>query len=334
MRGKLGYATLGQKVVKPAKNRAHSRNGASRCDKFITSYLAVGGVGSRVKETNVIDNKRVSLRKLFEELNFEFSDEPASKLDLTTEEKNAIIKSETTAKKFGYGVYYLQTHENDFKMIRKIATRIIKNNNGLCLVCSHNPDGFKWTFSTSSHRYSMSFNSTQDLPLVTPNDTKISKPSIEFLENMRAPKQPNALAFQKQISTAFDMFIVQIQSVGYSEYHADEHDKKLVEIEHAIELEPRPSDLRLVMGTELNELDRPGEALEASGRAVRLGSENVDAHIGMSDVLQHLGCYDEAALALDHVACLMPDDDEALDWHEARSLKARAAGSGGHGQVS
>ena len=34
---------------------------AERRDKFITSHLVVGGVGSRVKETNVIDNKKVSL---------------------------------------------------------------------------------------------------------------------------------------------------------------------------------------------------------------------------------------------------------------------------------
>jgi len=151
-----------------------------------------------------------SLRKLFEELNFEFSDDPVSKSGWTDEEKNAIRESEIVAKKFGYRVYYLKTRENTFKHLKTIASKIIKADKGMCLVCSHNPDGFKWIFSILSNNFSVSFNETRHLPLEIHHDTKISKPFIKFLEDIRVPKNSDMTTLQAQIVNAFDMFAVEI----------------------------------------------------------------------------------------------------------------------------
>jgi len=151
-----------------------------------------------------------SLRKLFEELNFEFSDDPVSKLGWTDEEKTAISESEIVAKKFSYRVYYLKTRENTFKHLKTIASKIIKADKGMCLVCSHNPDGFKWIFSILSNNFSVSFNETRHLPLEIHHDAKISKPFIKFLEDIRVSKISDATTLQAQIVSAFDMFAVQI----------------------------------------------------------------------------------------------------------------------------
>jgi len=147
-----------------------------------------------------------SLRGLFEELNFGFSDEPVNKLTWTEEEKNAVDESRVVAKKFGYRVYYIKTRESNIKHLKTIATKIIKADRGLCLVCSHSPNDFRWIFSILSNNFSSSFNETRHLPLEIHHDTKIPKRFIELLGGMRAPKKSSAVALQAQIADAFDKY--------------------------------------------------------------------------------------------------------------------------------
>lgn len=255
-----------------------------------------------------------SLRTLFEELNFEFSDDPVSKSSWTDEEKNAINESKIVATKFGYGIYYLRTNEKDFKLLKAISTKIIKANNGLCLICSHNPNGFKWIFSMSSNDFSTPFNKTHDLPLVTTKDTQISKQSIEFLENIRAPKESNAIALQEQIAKAFDTFMIQIRHNEDSKYDAGERSRAFSEISPAKVPEPRLVDLRLAMG---NRLDALGIRARAAGlaeieRAVELEPRSADLRLAMGAKLHELGFHAKAAAAFDKAVSLAPGEPAAL----------------------
>jgi len=144
-----------------------------------------------------------SLRKLFEELNFEFSEDPVSKLTWTEEEKNAVIESRVIAKKFAYRIYYIRTRENNIKHLKTIAAKIIKADKGLCLVCSQS-NGFRWIFSILSNSFSSSFNEARHLPLEIRRDTMVPRRFVELLVEMRAPRKSSATALQAQIANAFD----------------------------------------------------------------------------------------------------------------------------------
>lgn len=147
-----------------------------------------------------------SLQKLFEELNFEFDDEPVSKLDWTGEEENSISESRIIAKKFGYRVYYIKTRGKNIKHLKTIAAKIIKADRGLCLVCSHSPHDFRWVFSILSNSFSSSFNETRHLPLEIRHNAKIPRRFVELLDEMRAPKKSSAAALQAQVANAFDKY--------------------------------------------------------------------------------------------------------------------------------
>lgn len=145
-----------------------------------------------------------SLRRLFEELNFEFSDEPVSKLGWTEEEKNAVSESHVAAKKFSYRIYYIKTRENNIKHLKTIAAKIIKNDIGLCLVCSHSPNDFRWVFSILSDNSSASFNEARHVPLEICQSARIPRRFIELLDGIRVPKKSSTAALQAQIANAFD----------------------------------------------------------------------------------------------------------------------------------
>jgi len=147
-----------------------------------------------------------SLRNLFEELNFEFSEDPVSKLDWTDEEKNAVSDSRVVAKKFGYRVYYIRTREDNIIYLKAIAAKIVKADRGLCLVCSHSPNDFRWVFSILSNSFSASFNETRHLPLEIHRDVKIPRRFIELLDRMRVTKESSTIELQTQIANAFDKY--------------------------------------------------------------------------------------------------------------------------------
>lgn len=150
-----------------------------------------------------------SLRNLFAELNYDFVDEPVNKQDWSETEKNTVTESRIIAKKDDYLIYYIQTNTDSLKEWKGIATRIIKQRHGLCLVCSHNPSGFKWVFSSISKEFSKSFSETRHIPVEIRPDSGVPKSFIEFLEKIEA-KDNNATSIAAKVSEAFDNFAVQI----------------------------------------------------------------------------------------------------------------------------
>jgi len=254
-----------------------------------------------------------SLRELFAELNFEPSDETISKSAWTDEEKDLIDESETVATKFGYRVYYLRTRENDFKPIRPILAKIIKADGGLCLVCSHNPNGFRWMLTIPCGLSSPS-SKTGDLPLVTTKDRPISKTSVEFLENIRAPKKSDAAALQAQVAKAYDTFMVQIRHNEDSKYAAGERSRAFSDAAHAAAPGCRSADLRLAMGSRLDGLVLHAGAagLAEVKRAVELEPRSADPLLALGARLHELGRHAKAAAAFDRAATLAPGEPAAL----------------------
>ena len=79
-----------------------------------------------------------SLRSLFAHLNYDFAAEPVNKENWKDEERKVIEEARIIAKKGDYKIYYLQTKTDSLKHWKGISTKIIKENHGLCLICSHN----------------------------------------------------------------------------------------------------------------------------------------------------------------------------------------------------
>jgi hypothetical protein len=87
-----------------------------------------------------------SLRDLFSSLNFDYEDKPVDKQNWNQEMKDNVVESRIVAKKDNYLVFYIRTSSDVIRDWKKVATRIISDNHGFCLVCSHNPSGFQWIF--------------------------------------------------------------------------------------------------------------------------------------------------------------------------------------------
>jgi hypothetical protein len=150
-----------------------------------------------------------SLRSLFAELNYDFVDEPVNKQDWSEDEKNIVTESRIIAKKDDYLIYYIQTNTDSLKEWKGIASKIIKHRHGLCLVCSHNPSGFKWVFSSISREFTKSFSETRHIPVEIRPESGVPKSFVEFLEKIEADNY-NASTIAAKISEAFDNFAVQI----------------------------------------------------------------------------------------------------------------------------
>ena len=151
-----------------------------------------------------------SLRALFAELNFEFADKPVNKEHWNQDQIDMVQEAKIIAKKEDYRIYYIQTNTDSLTQWKGIATKIIKENNGLCLICSHNPSGFKWVFSSLSKDFSQSFTETRHVPIDIRPDIGVPQTFVEFLEKIKINKDSTASSIASQISGAFDSFAVTI----------------------------------------------------------------------------------------------------------------------------
>ena len=153
-----------------------------------------------------------SLRNLFSELNFDFADKPVNKDSWNEEQKRIAKETRIIARKNDYSIYYIQTDTDSLKEWKGIATKIIKDNHGLCMICSHNPRGFKWVFSGLSKEFSKSFSETRHVPIDIKPDTGVPKTFVEFLEKIRVGTDSTASSIISQVSDAFDSFAIQIHN--------------------------------------------------------------------------------------------------------------------------
>ena len=151
-----------------------------------------------------------SLRALFAELNFEFADKPVNKEHWNQDQIDMVQEAKIIATKDDYRIYYIQTNTDSLNQWKGIATKIIKENNGLCLICSHNPSGFKWIFSSLSKDFSQSFTETRHVPIDIRPDIGVPQTFVEFLEKIKIDKDSTASSIASQISGAFDSFAIAI----------------------------------------------------------------------------------------------------------------------------
>jgi hypothetical protein len=151
-----------------------------------------------------------TLRNLFSELNFDFADKPVNKDNWNDEQKKIVQEAKIIASKDDYKIYYIQTNTDSLKEWKSVSTKIIKDNNGLCMICSHNPSGFKWIFSSLSKDFSKSFSETRHVPIDINPDSGVPSTFVEFLEKIRVEKESTSTSILSQISDAFDSFAVQI----------------------------------------------------------------------------------------------------------------------------
>ena len=153
-----------------------------------------------------------SLRSLFSELNFDFEDKPVNKDSWNEQQKEMVSKARIIASKSGYRIYYIETNTDSLKEWKGIATKIIKENIGFCMVCAHNPSGVKWIFSSLSKEYSRTFSETRHVPIDIRPDTGVPKTFVEFLDKIRVTAESTASSIHRQMSDAFDSFAVQIHN--------------------------------------------------------------------------------------------------------------------------
>jgi len=151
-----------------------------------------------------------SLRNLFADLNYEFEDKPVDKQNWNQEVKSIVQESRIVAKKADYLIYYIKTNSDSIKDWKKVATRIISDNHGFCLVCSHNPSGFQWIFSTLAKEFSKSFAETRHIPIELKPNVGVHKPFLEFLQAIEVKDSDKGTNILKKISDAFDKFSFQI----------------------------------------------------------------------------------------------------------------------------
>ena len=79
-----------------------------------------------------------------------------------------------------------------------------------CMVCSHNPNGFKWVFSSLSKEFSKSFSETRHVPINIKPDAGVPKTFVDFLEKIKINDDSSASSIVSKISNAFDSFAIQI----------------------------------------------------------------------------------------------------------------------------
>ena len=152
-----------------------------------------------------------SLRNLFSELNYDFLDKPVNKDNWNEEQKSMIQESKIIANKDDYQIYYIRTNTDSLKQWKGIASKIIKDNNGFCMICSHNPSGFKWIFSSLSKEFSKKFSETRHVPIDIKPNVGVPKTFVDFLENIRITENSSASSIMDKISEAFDFFAIQIR---------------------------------------------------------------------------------------------------------------------------
>ena len=143
------------------------------------------------------------LKKLFQELNFDIIDEPVNKEKWSQDQKDVVQEARVIARKNDYSIYYIHSNTNAVNLWKNIASKIIKEKLGLCMVCTHNPNEFKWLFSSLSKEFSSSFSETRHFPIDI-EDTGAPKSFVDFLENMMVDENSTAMSIKSQISEAFN----------------------------------------------------------------------------------------------------------------------------------
>jgi hypothetical protein len=151
-----------------------------------------------------------TLRNLASKLEFDFEDKPVNKDNWNDDEKKIVQEAKIIASKNDYKIYYIKTNSDSLKEWKSVSTKIIKENNGLCMICSHNPSGFKWIFSSLSKDYSKNFSETRHVPIDIDPGIGVPNTFVEFLENIKVGKNSTATSIASQVSNAFDSFAVQI----------------------------------------------------------------------------------------------------------------------------
>ena len=155
-----------------------------------------------------------SIRDLMAKLNFDFEDAPVDMHDWKQEQNDATNTARIIARKHDYLVYYIQLkYASSDRFWKEIATRIIKENTGLCMVCIHIPTAFKWVFSNLSRNFSNAFSETRHIPieLDISGGSELPKPLTEFLESMKLTESvTSTYAVMNQVSNAFDRYAVEI----------------------------------------------------------------------------------------------------------------------------
>lgn len=164
------------------------------------------GLIDLVSKLNDLD----SLRDLFSELNFDFKDEPVNKDGWSQEDRDIVSIARVIASKDDYKIHYIQTNTDSVRKWKSVSTKIIKSNLGHCMVCSHNPSGFKWIFSTLSKQFSKSFKETRHIPIDIRVDTGVPRSFVDFLKQIRLGKNPTTVSIIDQMSRAFDNFAIEI----------------------------------------------------------------------------------------------------------------------------
>jgi hypothetical protein len=151
-----------------------------------------------------------SLRNLFSELNFDFIDKPVNKDNWNDEQKKIVDDAKIIAGKNDYHIFYIQTNTDSSKLWKEISSKIIKDNHGLCMVCSHNPNGLKWMFSSLSKEFSKSFSETRHVPIDIKPNIGVPNTFVDFLEKIRIHENITSTSIVSQTSNAFDSFALEI----------------------------------------------------------------------------------------------------------------------------
>ncbi len=151
-----------------------------------------------------------SLKRLFLELNFDGCDEPVNKENWSQNQIEIIQEVRVIACKNDYQILYVQTNTNSLKKCQDLASKIVKEKHGLCLVCTHNTDEEKWIFSSLSKEFSKSFSETRHIPIDIKGNADIPKTFVDFLNKIRVNSNSTATSIHFQISDAFDGFSLQI----------------------------------------------------------------------------------------------------------------------------
>ena len=151
-----------------------------------------------------------TLRLVFAELNYDYKDVAISKDGWTSSLKADCIDARIIADKNGYKIAYVRTNSNKMSHWKGVATAIIKQYHGMCIVCSHTPDAFKWIFSSLSAEFTPKFTETRHVPIEIRPGKPAPNTFVRFLDLLRVKKSSPPVTIARQVSNAFDSFAVSI----------------------------------------------------------------------------------------------------------------------------
>lgn len=151
-----------------------------------------------------------TLRLVFTELNYDYVDVGISKDGWSSSQKTDCIDARIIADKNGYKIAYVRTKSGKMENWKGIATAIIKQHHGMCIVCSHTPGGFKWVFSSLSTEFTPKFTETRHVPIELRPGNPAPDTFVRFLDSLRVEKESVPMTIAQHVSWAFDSFAVTI----------------------------------------------------------------------------------------------------------------------------